>query len=61
MKKVICITGAAHGLGRELVAALSVNYIIVALDLESKVLPAVAATFNCDYFFCDITNHLLVK
>ena len=61
MKKVICITGAAHGLGRELVAALSANNQVIALDLESDVLPIVANKFNCDYFFCDITNHLLVK
>lgn len=61
MKKVICITGAAHGLGRELVAALSTNNHVIAIDLESDVLPTVANKFKCDYFFCDITNHLLVK
>lgn len=61
MKKVICITGAAHGLGRELVAALSTNNQVVALDLKSDVLPAVANKFNCDYLFCDITNHVVVK
>lgn len=61
MKKVICITGAAHGLGRELIAALSIDNQVIALDLESDVLPAVANKFNCDFFFCDITNHILVK
>lgn len=61
MKKVICITGASHGLGRELVAALSPGNQVIALDLESDVLPAVAAKFNCDHFFCDVTNHILVN
>jgi len=61
MKKVVCITGAARGLGRELVAILHTQYQVVAIDLESDVLPSVAKKFDADYFFCDITNDDLVQ
>ncbi len=61
MKKIICITGAAHGLGRELVAILHTQYQIIALDLESDILISVAKKFDADYFACDITNHILVQ
>lgn len=55
MKSVICITGGANGLGRELVAFLSVRYQVIILDIDPKT-QIVAHHFNSDFFSCDVSD-----
>lgn len=55
MKQVICITGGANGLGREMSAFLSQKYRVVILDIDAKA-EVVAHHFNCDFFSCDVSN-----
>lgn len=52
---IICITGGANGLGRELVAHLSKQNQVIILDIDPKV-KLVANTFNCDFYKCDVSN-----
>lgn len=60
-KKVICITGGASGLGRAIVARFSKDYQIVILDYDEASAAATAKEFNCDYHFCDVSDHQSVK
>lgn len=55
MKQVICITGGANGLGRELAAFLSKKYQVVILDVDSKA-EVVARHLDCDFFSCDVSD-----
>ena len=55
MKQVICITGAANGLGRELAASFSSKNQVIILDIDSKT-EIIANHLNCDFYSCDITN-----
>ena len=55
MKQVVCITGGANGLGKELSVFLSSKYQIVILDVDSKA-ETVANSLNCDFFSCDVSN-----
>jgi 3-oxoacyl-[acyl-carrier protein] reductase len=57
MKPVMCLTGGAHGLGREIVARFFRDYQIIILDLDQKVMSQVAHTFNCDYQTCDVSDY----
>jgi short-subunit dehydrogenase len=54
---IICITGGANGLGREIVASLSNQAQIIIFDIEEKVTKVVAQKFNCDYQICDVSDY----
>lgn len=56
-KKVICITGGANGLGRELAAFFSRQAQVVIFDIDEKVLETVAKKFDCDYQLCDVSDY----
>jgi len=56
MKKVICITGGANGLGRELVAFFSSHWQVVAIDIDEKILSNIVKKFDCDSFNCDVSD-----
>ena len=55
MKQVICITGGASGLGRELAASFSAKNQVIILDIDpaSK---TVAHHLDCDFCHCDVSN-----
>ncbi|MDD2482778.1 MAG: SDR family NAD(P)-dependent oxidoreductase [Candidatus Shapirobacteria bacterium] len=55
-KKVICITGGANGLGRELAAFFSRQAQVIIFDINETVLAAVAKKFTCDYQLCDVSD-----
>ena len=55
MKQVVCITGGANGLGRELSAFLSKKYRIIILDIDPKA-EVVAHHLDCDFFSCDVSD-----
>jgi len=56
MKKVICITGGANGLGRELSAFFSRQVQVVVFDINAKVLETVSKKFDCDFEVCDVSD-----
>lgn len=56
MEKVICITGGANGLGREIAASLSNNNKVIILDINPAVTKLVAQGLECDYQICDVSN-----
>ena len=56
MKKVICITGGANGLGRELSAFFSNQAQVIIFDLNEKVTETVAKKFDCDFQVCDVSD-----
>lgn len=60
-KKVICITGGANGLGRELAAFFSRQSQVVIFDIDKKILETVAKKFDCDYQLCDVSNYHAVS
>jgi len=55
MKQVICITGGASGLGRELAAFFSAKNQVIILDIDSKT-KTVAHHLNCDFYSCDVSQ-----
>ena len=55
MKQVICITGGANGLGRELAASLSSKNQVVILDIDPKA-EAIAHHLDCDFYHCDVAD-----
>jgi short-subunit dehydrogenase len=57
MKKVICITGGANGLGRELAAFFSHTSQVIIFDIDKKKLETVANKFNCEYQVCDVSDY----
>jgi len=56
MKRVICITGGANGLGRELVAFFSLQAQVIVFDIDEKLTETVAKKFDCDFQLCDVSN-----
>ncbi len=56
-KQVICITGGANGLGRELVAFFSRQAQVIIFDIDEKVLKTVSEKFNCDHQICDVSDY----
>jgi NADP-dependent 3-hydroxy acid dehydrogenase YdfG len=60
-KKVICITGGANGLGRELAAFFSSQAQVVIFDIDEKTLETVTKKFDCDYQVCDVSDHSSVS
>lgn len=61
MKQVICITGGANGLGRELAAYFSMQFQVVILDIDEQVSKLVAEKLECDYYFCDVSDYSSVS
>jgi len=55
MKQVICITGGANGLGRELAAYFSPKNQVVVLDIDQKT-KTVANSLDCDFYLCDVSD-----
>lgn len=55
MKQVICITGGASGLGRELAAFFSTQNQVVILDIDPKI-KTVAHHLDCDFYSCDVSD-----
>ena len=55
MKQVICITGGANGLGRELAAYFSRHYQVIIFDIDPKV-KLIADKLGCDFQICDVSN-----
>ena len=60
-KKVICITGGANGLGRDLVAFFSRQAQVIILDINEKITEAVSKNFDCDYQICDVSDFVSVS
>jgi short-subunit dehydrogenase len=56
-KQVICITGGANGLGRELAAFFSRQAQVIIFDIDEKVLKTVADKFGCDHQICDVSDY----
>lgn len=61
MKQVICITGGANGLGRELAAYFSNHYQVVILDIDEEVMKKVSQRLECDCYLCDVSNYSSVS
>lgn len=55
-QKVICITGGANGLGRELAASLSPKNQVVIFDLDEKLSQTISQKLDCDYQICDVSD-----
>lgn len=55
MKQVICITGGASGLGRELAASFSAKNQVIIFDIDPAV-KTVAQHLNCDFYHCDVSD-----
>ena len=56
MDKVIVITGASDGLGKEIARKLNDNKIIIISDNEKKLIET-SNQLNCDYRLCDVTDY----
>jgi len=56
MKRVICITGGANGLGRELAAFFSNQAQVIIFDLDEKSTETVAKKFDCEFQICDVSD-----
>lgn len=56
MKKIILITGAGSGLGRELVKDLLPDNVVIAAGLGSKNLSSLKKETGCDTYSCDISK-----
>ena len=56
MGKVICITGGANGLGREIAASLSNKDKVIIMDINPAITKLVANGLECDYQICDVTD-----
>jgi len=61
MKRVICITGGANGLGRELAAFFSHQAQVIIFDINEKLTEAVSKKFDCDFQFCDVSDYKTVS
>jgi NADP-dependent 3-hydroxy acid dehydrogenase YdfG len=57
MKRVICITGGANGLGRELAAFFSRQAEVIIFDIDKEIIKTVAQKFDCDYQICDVSDY----
>ena len=56
MKRVICITGGANGLGRELAAFFSLQAQVIIFDIDEKLTETVAKKFDCDFQICNVSD-----
>jgi len=56
MKKVICITGGANGLGRELTAFFSRQSQVIIFDIDEKIIENVSKKFDCDHQICNVSD-----
>lgn len=56
MKKIVLITGAGSGLGKESARILSSECEVIAISLGSKNLRAVKKEIGCDTYSCDISK-----
>ena len=56
-KKVICITGGANGLGRELAVFFSHTSQVIIFDIDEKKLETIAQKFDCDHQVCDVSDY----
>lgn len=61
MKQVICITGGANGLGRELAAYFSHQFQVVILDIDEKLSKLVSEKLECDCYLCDVSDYSSVS
>lgn len=61
MKKVICITGGANGLGRELAAFFSLQAQVIIFDIDQKLTETVAKKFDCDFQLCNVLEYKSVS
>jgi short-subunit dehydrogenase len=52
---IICITGGANGLGRELAAFFSTKNQVVILDIDPKA-KVVSNSLGCDFYSCDVSD-----
>lgn len=57
MKQVICITGGANGLGRQLAAFFSHQAEVIIFDIDKEITKTVAQKFDCDYQICDVSDY----
>lgn len=57
MKSTLIITGAANGLGREILARYSHQYRVIAIDVDKKSLDVIGKTFDVDTLVADITDY----
>ena len=55
-QKIICITGGANGLGREIAASLSNKEKVIIMDINPAVTKLVANGLECDYQICDVSD-----
>jgi len=55
MNQVICITGGAGCLGRELAAFFSAQNQVIILDIDPAV-KTVAHHLDCDFYHCDVSH-----
>ncbi|MCW1948930.1 MAG: SDR family oxidoreductase [Candidatus Shapirobacteria bacterium] len=55
MKQIICITGGASGLGRELAAFFSAENQVIILDIDPTV-KTIAHHLGCDFYHCDVSD-----
>ena len=56
MKRVICITGGANGLGRELAAFFSLQAQVIIFDINEKLTETVSQKFDCDFQVCNVSD-----
>ncbi|MDD3002432.1 MAG: SDR family oxidoreductase [Candidatus Shapirobacteria bacterium] len=61
MKRVICITGGANGLGRELAAFFSLQAQVIIFDIDEKLTETVAKKFDCDFQLCNVSEYKSVS
>ena len=55
MKKIICITGGANGLGKTITNYFSPNHQVIILDIDPQS-KNVADDLSCDFFQCDVSS-----
>ncbi len=56
MKKIIVVTGAGSGLGKEITKILSPENIVIGVGLGSKNLKLLKKEIGCDIYSCDIAK-----
>lgn len=61
MKKIIIVTGAGSGLGKEAVKLLSPENLVIGVGLGSKNLKLLKKETECDIYSCDISKSSAVS
>lgn len=61
MEKVIVVTGASEGLGKETARQLGKQNKVIIVSHDEKKLKNTANELNCDYMVCDVTDYELVQ